>query len=483
MFALVLPLVVHHYPLSQMMAPATDALCSDSGYPCGYAAPLLRTGANVQYSIAVRPNGMDKSMVASIDTGSSNFALMGTNTWSDNGYFNCSLPGSGCTDNNIPVSASYGDGSYWSGGIMSVDVHVPIVYGNGVEDTITLNEAEVTQTRSPTDFFRPSNINGLDKGTTYDYTRGIIGVAGASLAAPAGSPQELFMDNPFWQHSVFGLLLCGEFEQQSAIQAGEDVTYDQGAIVMGGIYPFKSKQSATMGLKLYTGEIFWTPIAEAVEGNTGFYYFATTGFGVKGSRNPAIRLLTFHDAVDLQATGQKLLADSGTTMAYIPQTMYTHMTTYLCHTPPGAASNPPYETAACLTGLQGPPPDDDDYAYVFELSQEEMLDMPTFYLDIARWGNDKESFRIYWAPQDYLRQVGTAYGKSKFQLGVGVGSSGMYIMGDVLLEGYYTIFDRTNKRLGMAPGAACDTHHTRGPIETIPLNESWCAVLDRKSVV
>lgn len=239
----------------------------------------------------------------------------------------------------------------------------------------------------------------LASSSAADSCPNIMGLAYANLAAT----KTTFFDDLVKfnkMENLFTMVLCG-------MNPGSQ-------IVLGG-QPSKAPDAES---------IQYTPIVEE-----NYYVINAGAFGVKGGSNLGT------------LSGHHVILDSGTTLSKLPQTLHDTIVAAINSARPDlTTSYPGFFTAT--------KPSDKDYS----LNSKELGDiskLPTFTLEFAGVYNNP-SFSLDIPPEIYLKQL-TA---DLFVFGFRVSQEGeKIILGQTLMDNYYIVFDRANKRIGFASNA------------------------------
>ncbi|XP_075710741.1 beta-secretase 2 [Rhinoderma darwinii] len=321
-----------------------------------------------------------------VDTGSSNFAVAGAPDPDITQYYH-SDKSSTYQSLGLDVTVRYTQGS-WSGVLGKDVISVP----KGINDTFVVNIASIMASES---FFMPE-INW----------QGILGLAYRTLAKPSSSV-ETFFDSLVEQQkipNIFSMQMCG---------AGLPTTgagSNGGSLVMGGTEP-----------SLYTGEIWYTPITEE-----WYYQVEVLKFEVGG-------LNLNLDCTEYNA--DKAIVDSGTTLLRLPDNVFNAVVEGIIQTSLIENFNNEFWTGlqlACWEKTEEP------WAYFPDLS---------IYL---RDVNSSRSFRLTIKPQLYIQSVLTfRENLNCFRFGISPSSNAL-VIGATVMEGFYVIFDREEKRVGFA---------------------------------
>ncbi|XP_056416884.1 beta-secretase 2 [Hyla sarda] len=321
-----------------------------------------------------------------VDTGSSNFAVAGTPNPYIDKYFN-SDGSSTYQTLGLDVSVRYTQGS-WSG-VLGKDV---ITVPKGINDSFVVNIASIIESEN---FFMPQ-INW----------QGILGLAYRSLAKPS-SAVETFFDSLVEQQKipdVFSMQMCGAGLPTSGTGT------NGGSLVMGGYEP-----------SLYTGDIWYTPITEE-----WYYQVEVLKFEVGG-------LNLNLDCKEYNA--DKAIVDSGTTLLRLPDKVFNAVIEGIIQTSSIENFNDEFWMGlqlACWEKTEEP------WGYFPDLS---------IYL---RDVNSSLSFRLVIKPQLYIQSVTTTrVDLNCFRFGISSSSSAL-VIGATVMEGFYVIFDREEKRVGFA---------------------------------
>ncbi|OCT93749.1 hypothetical protein XELAEV_18011420mg [Xenopus laevis] len=327
-----------------------------------------------------------------VDTGSSNFAVAGSPNPDVNTFFDSKLSTS-YQPLNTEVTVRYTQGS-WTGLLGKDVVSIP----KGVNGTFLINIASIFQSES---FFLP-NINW----------QGILGLAYSTLAKPSSSV-EPFFDSLVQQENipdVFSMQMCG------AGQSSPGNGINAGSLVLGGVEP-----------SLYKGNIWYTPITEE-----WYYQVEVLKFEVGGQR------------LNLDCTvynSDKAIVDSGTTLLRLPDKVFNAMVDAIVQTSLIQNFNAEFWAGlqlACWDKTQQP------WNYFPDIS---------IYL---RDTNTSRSFRLTLKPQLYIQSVLTFQESLNcFRFGISQSASTL-VIGATVMEGFYVIFDRAEKRVGFAVSSCAE---------------------------
>lgn len=316
----------------------------------------------------------------------------------------------------VDVTVRYTQGS-WSG-VLGKD----LIRVKGLNESFVVNIASIMESES---FFMPQ-INW----------QGILGLAYRTLAKPS-STVETFFDSLVEQEKIpdiFSMQMCG---------AGLPTTgtgTNGGSLVMGGIEP-----------SLYTGDIWYTPITEE-----WYYQVEILKFEVGG-------LNLNLDCTEYNA--DKAIVDSGTTLLRLPDKVFNAVVDGIIQTSLIENFNNEFWTGsqlACWEKTEEP------WAYFPDLS---------IYL---RDVNATMSFRLTIKPQLYIQSVVTfREDLNCYRFGIS-SSSNALVIGATVMEGFYVIFDREEKRVGFAVSTCAEVNGVTvsdisGPFSTVDVSSNCIA--------
>ncbi|XP_061483596.1 beta-secretase 2 isoform X1 [Rhineura floridana] len=342
-----------------------------------------------------------------VDTGSSNFAVAGPQNADLTSYFN-KEESSTYKSLGIEVTVKYTQGSWI--GTLGTDV---ITMPKGINGTFTINIVTISQSEN---FFL--------KGVQW---HGILGLAYDALAKPSSSAETFFdsLVNQAKIPNIFSLQMCG---------AGLPVSgtgTNGGSLVLGGIEP-----------SLYKGEIWYTPIKKE-----WYYQIEILKFEVGGQD---LNL----DCKEYNA--DKAIVDSGTTLLRLPEKVFNAVVGAIIQT-----SLIQEFSSGFWSGI--------------ELACWDKTERPwTFFPKISiylRDENSSRSFRIAILPQLYIQpvlEIGQKLGCYRFGIS---SSTSALVIGATVMEGFYVIFDRAQKRVGFALSTCAEAggspvSEIEGPFET-----------------
>ncbi|KAM9812496.1 beta-secretase 2 [Syngnathus typhle] len=322
-----------------------------------------------------------------VDTGSSNFAVAAAPHLFITSYFNTALSSSFRSDGQS-VAVRYTQGN-WMGELGVDRISIP----NGPNGTISVNIATILTSEG---FFLPG-INW----------QGILGLAYPMLSRPDSSV-EPFFDSVVKQLAipdVFSLQMCG-----TGISASSVVDPPGGSLIFGGAEP-----------TLYRGQMWYTPIVEV------WYY-----------QVEVLKLEVGEQNLDLDCREynmDKAIVDSGTTLLRLPVNVYNAVVDAITRSSLiQEFSSGFWDGTKLACWMRGDTP----WRFFPKLS---------IYL---RDTNTSESFRITILPQLYIQPIADVDGTLDcYRFGVSSSANGL-VIGATVMEGFYVVFDRANRRLGFA---------------------------------
>lgn len=323
-----------------------------------------------------------------VDTGSSNFAVASAAHPFITHYFNRDLSSTyESTGRSVAVKYTQGE---WEGELGTDLITIP----EGPSGTIIINIAAILASE---DFFLPG-INW----------QGILGLAYPPLARPDPSV-EPFFNSVVLQTGipdVFSLQMCGAgipASNTAADPAG-------GSLIMGGVEP-----------TLHRGSVWYTRVIEE------WYY-----------QVEVLKLEINDQNLNLDCkeyNSDKAIVDSGTTLLRLPENVFSAVVEAIMK----ASMIENFSTGffdgtklACWAKGESP------WRFFPKIS---------IYL---RAMNTSQSFRITILPQLYVQPVTDIGGTLDcFRFGISPSTNGL-VIGATVMEGFYVIFDREQKRVGFA---------------------------------
>uniref|UniRef100_A0A8C5DM73 Beta-secretase 1 n=1 Tax=Gouania willdenowi TaxID=441366 RepID=A0A8C5DM73_GOUWI len=357
----------------------------------------LRGKSGQGYYVEMAVGSPPQKLNILVDTGSSNFAVGAAAHPFLRRYYHRSLSSS-YRDLGRNVYVPYTQGR-WEGELGTDLVSIT----HGPNATLRANIAAITQSDR---FF----INGSN-------WEGILGLAYADIARPDEN-LEPFFDSLIRQtvvSNLFSLQLCGGgFTQNSSLGSATV----GGSMIIGGL-----DQS------LYVGELWYTPIRRE-----WYYEVIIVRIEVNGQDlNMDCKEYNY----------DKSIVDSGTTNLRLPRKVFQAAVKAI-----EAASSTEQFPSGFWLGEQ---------LVCWQASTTPWHIFPVISLYLMS-ENRNQSFRISILPQQYLRPVEDVASAQEdcYKFAVSQSSTGT-VMGAVIMEGFYVVFDREKKRIGFAV-STCHVH-------------------------
>ncbi|XP_072528164.1 beta-secretase 2 [Salminus brasiliensis] len=328
-----------------------------------------------------------------VDTGSSNFAVAAAPHPYITTYFNRALSSTYLTSGRS-VAVRYTQGN-WEGELGTDLITIP----HGPNGTITINIAAIL---TSDDFFLPG-INW----------QGILGLAYPLLARPDPSVEPFF--NSLVQQAnipdVFSLQMCG-----AAVSVSTASDPAGGSLIMGGIEP-----------ALYRGSVWYTPILQE------WYY-----------QVEVLKLEVADQNLNLDCkeyNTDKAIVDSGTTLLRLPAKVFSAVVEAIAQTSLIQDISSGFFAGTKLA------------CWVKGESPWRFFPKMSIYL---RATNSSQSFRLTVFPQLYVQPVTDLDGTLNcFRFGISSSTNGL-VIGATVMEGFYVIFDRAQKRVGFAVSSCAE---------------------------
>ncbi|XP_037329564.2 beta-secretase 2 [Pungitius pungitius] len=322
-----------------------------------------------------------------VDTGSSNFAVAAAPHPFITHYFDAALSGT-YQPSGRTVAVRYTQGN-WEGELGTDRVSIP----NGPNGTFTINIAAILSSEG---FFLP--------GVNW---QGILGLAYPMLARPDSSVVPFF--NSLVQQlgipDIFSLQMCG-----AGISASSAADPPGGSLIMGGAEP-----------TLYRGSVWYTPIVEE-------WYFQVEVLKLEvGEQNLNLDCREYNM--------DKAIVDSGTTLLRLPVNVFNAVVEAITRSSLiQDFSSGFWDGSKLACWMKGETP----WRFFPKLS---------IYL---RATNTSQSFRITILPKLYIQPITDVDGTLDcFRFGLSSSANGL-VIGATVMEGFYVVFDRAQRRLGFA---------------------------------
>ncbi|CAF90923.1 unnamed protein product, partial [Tetraodon nigroviridis] len=368
----------------------------------------LRGDSGRGYYIEMSIGTPGQKMNILVDTGSSNFAVAAAPHPFITHFFNTALSTS-YRSAGRPVAVRYTQGN-WEGELGVDLVSMP----TGPNGTVPINIAAIL---SSDGFFLPDI-----------HWQGILGLAYPLLARPDSSVTPFFdsLVRQLGIPDVFSLQMCG-----AGLSAGAAAAAALGgSLIMGGTEP-----------TLHRGPVWYTPIVEE------WYYQVEVLKLEVGDQNLDLDCREYNT--------DKAIVDSGTTLLRLPVPVFNALVDAITR-----SSLVRRRSRAGLTAGVDLPLicQIQDFSAGFwdgsKLACWMKGETPwRFFPKLSiylRATNTSESFRITILPQLYIQQITDLDGTLDcFRFGVSSSVNGL-VIGATVMEGFYVVFDRAQRRLGFA---------------------------------
>ncbi|XP_070800383.1 beta-secretase 2 [Pituophis catenifer annectens] len=372
------------------------ALASDPGGSLNFLAMVdnLQGDSGRGYYFELLLGTPPQKLNILVDTGSSNFAVSGAPNTDLTSYFDREKSNT-YKSLNVEVTVKYTQGSWI--GILGTDV---IRMPKGINGTYIINIATIFQSEN---FF----LKGIQ-------WQGILGLAYSILAKPSSSVETFFdsIVNQAKIPNVFSLQMCGPSLPVSGTGT------NGGSLVFGGIEP-----------SLYKGKIWYTPITKE-----WYYQVEILKFEV-GGQNLNLDCKEYNS--------DKAIVDSGTTLLRLPENVFNAVVGAITQT-----SLIQEFTSGFWSGTQ---------LACWDKSENPWTLFPKISIYL-RDVNSSQSFRITILPQLYIQPIlGIGQNLDCYRFGISSSSSAL-VIGATVMEGFYVIFDRAQKRVGFALSSCAELH-------------------------
>ncbi|TMW61957.1 hypothetical protein Poli38472_009450 [Pythium oligandrum] len=367
-----------------------------------------------------------------VDTGSANTAIVTADCCSstNTALYSCSAS-STCADQSQDISVSYITGS-WS--------------GNFVKDTFSSSELGVISSFPFAEIEQESNF--IASG--YD---GIIGLGFPSIASPQSNPPTPYFETIQSAKSlpnVFSLLMCGALQSLMAENVDIDDALYAGELLLGGT-------EGKTGETYYKDELVYTPLVQE-----RWFNVIVTNLAVGSSRLDV-------DCQDINSP--RAIIDSGTSNIAFPSDVYTAVVDELKSQvqkvfPEMDSSFFSDETPCCSTVCN---PTD---------SNSSLLSLPGLSISLALDDHSDQQITVTIPPEYIWRPIllTTTFGVRACRV-FGISEGDITLLGDVFMDGLFTVHDRDSLRIGLGVAKSCpnkisSTKTVR--VESLGSSHSFC---------
>ncbi|XP_064157319.1 beta-secretase 2 [Anguilla rostrata] len=330
-----------------------------------------------------------------VDTGSSNFAVAAAPHPYITHYFNRALSSS-YSSSGRTVAVRYTQGN-WAGELGQDVLSIP----QGPSGSVAVNVAAIL---SSDGFFLP--------GVNW---QGILGLAYSTLARPDSSVEPFFASvvRQTGLPDVFSLQMCGA----GAAAGGGEADPAGGSLILGGIEP-----------TLYRGSMWYTPIKEE------WYYQVEILKLEVGNQNLNLDCKEYNS--------DKAIVDSGTTLLRLPENVFSAVVEAIAQTSLIQDFSEGFWMGTKLAcWLKGETP-------------WRLFPNLSIYL---RATNASQSFRLTILPQLYIQPIADMEdGLDCYRFGVSSSTNGL-VIGATVMEGFYVVFDRADRRVGFAVSTCAES--------------------------
>ncbi|KAK1930362.1 Beta-secretase [Phytophthora citrophthora] len=369
-----------------------------------------------------------------LDTGSANTAVVTAECCSltNENLYSCS-DSSTCVSKGTSVSVSYVSGS-WSGEVVQ-----DTFSGQGLGTVESMPFAEITAE----DSFISSGYDG------------IIGLGYKAIASPSSDPPTPYFDtvkSADELDNVFSLQMCGALQALSLGNVSvEDKSYlYAGEFLLGGT-------EGPNGESYHKGDIIYTPLVQEK-----YYNVIITDIGVNG------------ESLNLDCetiNSPRSIIDSGTSNLAFPSSVYSEVISELKTQVNKVMTNVPdsfFDDSTTCCSEQCDPTNANSVIY----------DLPGLTISLAV-DEEKSKQMTITIPAEYIWRplvVSTGQGESACRV-FGISEGSFTLLGDVFMDGLFTVHDRANERVGIAVADNCPNGVTSGKnisVESIKTEDSFC---------
>ncbi|KAF1329392.1 Aspartic protease 8, partial [Globisporangium splendens] len=378
-----------------------------------------------------------------VDTGSANTAVVTADCCSltNTALYSCSAS-STCVTKSTSVSVSYITGA-WSGDL--------------VQDTFSGDGLGIIESMPFTEITEQSNF--IQSG--YD---GIVGLGYKSIASPSSNPPTPYFDiiqSVRNLPNVFSLLMCGSLQAlalpNSTLNTEEDLY--AGEFIMGST-------EGTSGQRYYKDDLVYTPLV-----HEKWFNVIVTDIKVSGT---SLGL----DCKEINTP--RSIVDSGTSNMAFPSAVYSavvsQLKTNVRKIIPSAPDSFFNDDVPCCSTLCDP-----------TNASSALYTLPALSISLAIDGG-KEQITISVPPEYIWRPllVSTTSGVRACRV-FGISESDITLLGDVFMDGLFTVHDRKSSQLGFGVASSCPNGVTSSKTvtkESLSSVDNFCDCVsssDRKS--
>ncbi|GMF20540.1 unnamed protein product [Phytophthora lilii] len=379
-----------------------------------------------------------------LDTGSANTAVVTAQCCSltNQNLYSCA-DSSTCADQGASVSVTYVSGS-WSGELVQ-----DTFSGEGLGVVRNLPFAEIT-----------AEDNFISSG--YD---GIIGLGYKAIASPSSDPPTPYFDtvrSAGGLDNVFSLQMCGALQALSL----SNMSLDDSSYLYAGEFLLGGTEGSS-GESFHKGDIVYSPLV-----HEKYYNVIVTDIGVNGTSL----------GLDCETINSpRAIIDSGTSNIAFPSSVYSSVITELKSQVKQVASDVSdsfFDDDSTCCSSECDPTNADSIIY----------SLPGLTISLAV-DDEKSQQMTITIPAEYIWRplvVSTGQGESACRV-FGISEGDFTLLGDVFMDGLFTVHDRENDRVGLAVADNCPNGVTSGKtitVETMSAEDSFCDCVgssDRKS--